>query len=493
MAKIANVALTNTFDYWRQRSNESFDRLSQFAVNNSKLYANTLIGNNVLKSLGNTVLGAAGKRTVVNGLLSANGRVTIGTNLDTTGNTSTNKITVTTSLRSTGNNVLGAATKKTVIEGYLSANGRATVATNLDVTGNTSANKITVTSRLTSSGNTSIVGLLANNSLGTAGYVLKTNGTAVYWDAAGGGGQTNVFSAIAVSGQNTLYADGPNDTLTLAAGYAISITTNNTTDTATIRATNILASNAYANATFAGKQSPATSGLHAHTGRSTISQNLRVSGNSVFGGSGKKTVVNGDFVANVQTASPTGIQLGTAETHGTTVAGRLGALNIIATGNNSFGGASKVQTSQGAWTHTGTFSVTTNFTATNSNTQVLALGVGCAPSTNGSIRATNDITAYYSDERLKINLGVIQGALGKVDSLSGFYFRPNHIARGFGYEDREDVGVSAQQVQNILPQAVVPAPVDDKYLTVKYEKLIPLLIEAIKELKREVEELKRNR
>ena len=138
MAKIANVALTNTFDFWRTQSNISFDRLSQFAINNSRLYANTVVANNVLKSLGNTVIGASGKRAVVNGLLSANGRMTISTNLDVTGNTSTNKATVTSSLTVSGNTTLGAAGKTITSTGAASHTGTKTISTNLTVSGNTS-------------------------------------------------------------------------------------------------------------------------------------------------------------------------------------------------------------------------------------------------------------------------------------------------------------------------------------------------------------------
>ena len=76
--------------------------------------------------------------------------------------------------------------------------------------------------------------------------------------------------------------------------------------------------------------------------------------------------------------------------------------------------------------------------------------------------------------------------------LSGFYYEPNAIAQELGYTVKKEVGVSAQEVQKVLPEIIAPAPIDDKYLTVHYEKLIPLLIEAIKELKNEIDVLKGN-
>ena len=109
----------------------------------------------------------------------------------------------------------------------------------------------------------------------------------------------------------------------------------------------------------------------------------------------------------------------------------------------------------------------------------------------GAITSTGNITAYYSDDRLKTKLGAIIGALAKVKSLNGFYYEANETAQALGYEAIREVGVSAQEVQAIMPEIVAPAPISDKYLTVRYDKLIPLLIEAIKELSEEVERLKK--
>ena len=134
------------------------------------------------------------------------------------------------------------------------------------------------------------------------------------------------------------------------------------------------------------------------------------------------------------------------------------------------------------------------FTSTTQNSQFNSIGVNTAASgTAGEIRATNNITAYYSDDRLKNKLGPILNALSKVKSLNGFYYEANETAQELGYEAIREVGVSAQEVQSILPEIVVPAPISDKYLTVRYEKLIPLLVEAIKELSEEVERLKESK
>ena len=128
---------------------------------------------------------------------------------------------------------------------------------------------------------------------------------------------------------------------------------------------------------------------------------------------------------------------------------------------------------------------------TGSDVQHNSFGVGTAATgTAGEIIATNNITAYYSDERLKNKLGNIQNALELVNKLSGFYYEANETAQALGYEVKKEVGVSAQEVQAIMPEVVAPAPIDNTYLTVRYERLVPLLIEAIKELSAEIDNLK---
>jgi len=123
-------------------------------------------------------------------------------------------------------------------------------------------------------------------------------------------------------------------------------------------------------------------------------------------------------------------------------------------------------------------------------------------SITGGILATQDIVAFYSDQRLKKDIVPINSALEKVKAISGVTYRTNDVAQNLGIgDDREHVGVLAQEVQMVLPQIVLQAPFDidpitlgsksgENYLTVQYDKIVPLLIQAIKELSAEVEALK---
>jgi len=110
--------------------------------------------------------------------------------------------------------------------------------------------------------------------------------------------------------------------------------------------------------------------------------------------------------------------------------------------------------------------------------------------TGDSIRAAGNIIAYYSDDRLKTKFGNITNAVDKVRQLNGFYYEANETAQKLGYKPKREVGVSAQELEAVLPEVVTDAPIGRGYLTVDYERIVPLLIEAIKELSAEIEELK---
>ena len=124
-----------------------------------------------------------------------------------------------------------------------------------------------------------------------------------------------------------------------------------------------------------------------------------------------------------------------------------------------------------------------------------ALGVGVAPSTtNGRIDASNDIVAFSSsDIRWKENIKPIENALNKVSQIGGYEFDwkelPDDKKETQHGNVGHDVGVIAQEIEKVLPEVVTTR--DNGFMAVQYEKIVPLLIESIKELKAEVEELKR--
>ena len=132
-----------------------------------------------------------------------------------------------------------------------------------------------------------------------------------------------------------------------------------------------------------------------------------------------------------------------------------------------------------------------------------SVGVNVNPNaTDGRMDASNDVVAFSSDKRLKENIKSIESALDKISSLNGITYNWNDKAVEVAKfsKDISHAGVFAQDVKNVLPEAVKLAPFDndghdvsisgDNYLTVQYEKLVPLLINAIKELKEEINKLK---
>ena len=128
------------------------------------------------------------------------------------------------------------------------------------------------------------------------------------------------------------------------------------------------------------------------------------------------------------------------------------------------------------------------------STQLTSLGVGTAASgTTGEIRATNEVTAYYgSDIALKENITTIDNALDKINSLQGVKFDwTDEYINSRGGEDgffvrKHDTGIIAQDVEKVLPEIVAKRA--DGYKGVKYEKLMGLVIQAIKELSKKMDE-----
>ena len=105
----------------------------------------------------------------------------------------------------------------------------------------------------------------------------------------------------------------------------------------------------------------------------------------------------------------------------------------------------------------------------------------------GTLTATDDITAFYSsDERLKDNIIQISDPIEKVKQIKGVEFDWNDKQEVY---EGHDVGVIAQDIEKVLPELVITR--DNGYKAVKYEKIIALLIEAVKEQQSQIDELKR--
>jgi len=114
-----------------------------------------------------------------------------------------------------------------------------------------------------------------------------------------------------------------------------------------------------------------------------------------------------------------------------------------------------------------------------------ATTIGGSLTVSGSIVSTGDITAYHtSDENLKDNIELIQQPIDKIKQIKGVSFDWNDKSEHTGH----DIGVIAQDIEKILPEIV--ATRDNGFKAVRYEKLVALLIEAVKDQQSQIDELK---
>ena len=166
--------------------------------------------------------------------------------------------------------------------------------------------------------------------------------------------------------------------------------------------------------------------------------------------------------------------------------GASGSWGISITGSSASTTGNAATVTNGVYT-TGNQSIAgiktfTNGTASTTNATgsvVITGGLGVS----GAINAGADVTAYAaSDNRLKTNIENIPDALAKVNQLNGVTYNWNELAHEVEHKDTtvREVGVIAQQVNDVLPEVINVR--DNGYMAVRYEKMVPLLIEAIKEL-----------
>ena len=267
MAVIANVALTNTFDTWRTRTNVGFTRINQFAINESSLYANTLTSN--------VAFTAKGTATVT-GLLTASGRATVGTNLTVSGNTT-----------------FGAAGKVSNTTGWFGVLGRATVSTNLFVGGNTIfSGLVSTTGRATIGTNLTVSG---NTTLGGASKTVTIGGASSTLTVGGAGHTTNTTGWFGVAGRATVSTNlfvGGNTVLNGTTTDKSNALSQTLTDQATV--TWDMASGRVATVTLGASRT-----IAAPTNQKVGTYILRV----VQGGTGSYTLTwNGNYKWTAQTA-----------------------------------------------------------------------------------------------------------------------------------------------------------------------------------------------
>jgi hypothetical protein len=242
------------------------------------------------------------------------------------------------------------------------------------------------------------------------------------------------------------------------------------------------------------------SGSGTFTNNATISGSLNVSGSGTFANNATVTGSlnvsgSGTFVGNVQVSGSLIVSGSGTFANGVTITGSLTVgsgssveFQVLDTGIRIGNTVSDIHNTTGSFNISGSSRFTGITIMSGSLNITGSLGVGTTGSlTIGRIDASNDVVAFAtSDSRFKTNIIEISNALNKITQIGGYEFDwiPNPELHGY---EGHDVGVIAQEMEIVLPEVVTVR--DNGYKAVKYEKIIPLLIQAIKEQQYQIETL----
>ena len=452
------------------------------------------------------VSGATGAVTISNtGVTSFTSSSGLSTNTSATGAVSVTNTGVTSAVAGTGISVSGSTGAVTITNaGVTSITGTASQITASASTGgvtlslpstinvNTSGNAANVTGIVAyANGGTGLSSTPANGQLDIgngSGFTRSTltAGTAI--------GISNGAGSITInnSGVTSLTTSSGLSTNTSATG-AVSVTNTGVTSiTGTASQITASASTGGVTLSLPNPINVNTSGNAATTSQTNFS-NLTIGSSQVL------------YAGNYNSYAPTLTGGGASGTWSINVTGNAGNITTTAINYGSYGSIG-VSGTTGGYAGisfsgvSGTLmmsSAASGFYYSNSTWRVYWDG-------SGNQNNTGNITAYASDKRLKYNIKNIPNALDKVCNLNGVTYNWDlEECAKWGFNPPvTDTGVIAQEVQAICSDAVKPAPFDidplnnnqsksgNDYLTVQYEKLVPLLIEAIKDLKAEIELLK---
>jgi hypothetical protein len=334
--------------------------------------------------------------------------------------------------------------------------GNTTVGNNLTVSGSINAQSLVVNTTSVYSGSTRFGDVISDTHQFTGSIQNSGSVTSLQFNGSGAG-LTGTAAGLSIGGNAA--------TATTAGTITSQANSATTTATSANTANQIVLRNASGNfsagtitATLAGNASTATSASYALTAATAAS-----------------ATTAGTITSQANSATTTAASANTANQI------------VLRDGSGNFSAGTITATLSGNATNISAYTINQSVGSSNSPT-FTGLTI------NGAITATGDITAFFSDMRLKTNIRTIDSALNKVMQLGGYYYNPNDLAIELGAsQDRDErVGVMAQEVMEVLPHAIKDAPFDKTgtYKAVQYEKIVPLLIEAMKEQQSQIEELK---